>query len=141
MVMSEKYEDELLKQSFRAIDDDEVSDRVVSDYEKLVVCAASSYEEKYYFNPEFSSLPETIQKELQVMCVLFTADVGGILTLQFDEEGNLLFHVASKKDDFFFDEIGSNLKIREIQREKVELLKSLELYYRVFFLGEDINEE
>ena len=30
----------------------------------------------------------------------------------------------------------AGLKIRQMQREKRELLESLELYYRVFFLGE-----
>ena len=37
---------------------------------------------------------------------------------------------------FFFDEIGSVLKIKELQREKRELLESLELFYKVFFLQE-----
>ena len=39
-----------------------------------------------------------------------------------------------------FDEIGSALKIKEIQRTKQELLESLETYYRVFFLGEDWDD-
>ena len=38
--------------------------------ENVVLCGANSYEQKYYFNQDFSSLPEGIQKELQVMCVL-----------------------------------------------------------------------
>ena len=46
-------------------------------------------------------------------------------------------NVTSEEDDFFFDEIGSVLKIKQIQSEKRELLGSLELYYRVMFLGED----
>ena len=71
--------------------------------------------------------------------MLYTAEVGGILTLRFDEEGNLLFHVTSEEDDYFFDEIGSVLKIKEIQREKQELLEALELYYKAFFLKEDIS--
>lgn len=40
--------------------------------------------------------------------------------------------------DPMFDEIGSKLKIKEIQQTKEELLRSLELYYKVFFLGEEI---
>ena len=103
----------------------------------VILCAASAYEEKYYLNQEFSRLPEAIKEELQIMCVLYTSDVGGILTLQFDEQGNLLMNVTSEEDDFFFDEIGSVLKIKQIQSEKRELLESLELYYKVMFLGED----
>ncbi|MBO5485013.1 MAG: hypothetical protein J6K58_06905 [Lachnospiraceae bacterium] len=106
----------------------------------MILCAASAYEKKYYLNPEFARLPESIQEELQIMCVLYTSDVGGILTLQFDEMGNLLFHVTSEENDYFFDEIGSVLKVKQIQREKQELLEALELYYKAFFLKEDISD-
>ena len=74
------------------------------------------------------------------MCVLFTEDVGGILTLEFDENGRLQFKTEALEADARFDEIGSALKIKQIQSEKRELLESLEMYYRVFFLG-DISEE
>ena len=105
----------------------------------VVLCASSSYEEKYYFNQEFAGLPRAVKEELQVMCVLYTADVGGILTLQFDNNGNLFINVTSEENDFLFDEIGSVLKIKQIQSEKRELLEALELYYRIKFLDEDIN--
>lgn len=107
--------------------------------ENVILCASSSYEQKYYLNEDFNSLPETIKEELKIMCVLFTEDVGGILTLEFDEEGNLLFNVNSDEGDLLFDEIGSVLKIKELQRSKEELLESLELFYKVFFLGEEIS--
>ena len=38
-----------------------------------------------------------------------------------------------------FRKIGSHLKIKQIQREKQDLLEALQLYYRVFFLGEEIE--
>ena len=60
-----------------------------SDNEKVVLCGASSYEKKYYLNEDFKALPQQIQDELKIMCVLFTEDIGGVLTLVFDEEGNL----------------------------------------------------
>ena len=40
-----------------------------------------------------------------------------------------------------YDEIGGALRIKQYQEEKKELLESLELYYRVFFLGEEVPEE
>ena len=43
--------------------------------DEIVLCGASSYNKKYYFNEQFSSLPQWIQDELHIMCVLFTADV------------------------------------------------------------------
>ena len=108
--------------------------------EEVVLCAASAYEEKFYLNPEFDALPESVKQELQIMCVLYTADVGGILMLVFDEKGNLELKVDHKEDDFFFDEIGSVLKIKELQQTKRELFESLELFFKVFYLGEDIED-
>ena len=62
--------------------------------DKVVLCGANSYEEKYYLNPDFAQLPDNIKDEL---------------------------------------------KIKQIQKEKQELLQALQLYYRVFFLGEEIE--
>ena len=107
--------------------------------EEVILCAASSYERKFYLNPEFESLPETIRQELQIMCVLFTEDVGGILTVVYDGEGNLELRVEHQENDFAFDEIGSVLKIKEQQRTKAETFESLELFYKIFYLGEKID--
>ena len=109
--------------------------------DEMVLCAASSYEQKYYLNPEFESLPEAVKQELQIMCVLYTADVGGVLLLVFDENGNLELKVEHNEGDFSFDEIGSVLKIKELQNTKEELFKSLEMFYKVFYLGEEMEEE
>lgn len=106
-----------------------------------VLCGANSYEQKYYFNQEFDSLPERVKQELHILCVLFTEDVGGILTLEFEEDGSLEFKVTAEETDYLFDEIGSVLKIKQYQTDKRELLESVELYYRVFFLGEEVGEE
>lgn len=102
--------------------------------EKTVLCGANSYTQKYYFNEEFSKLPDSIKQELKILCVLYVEDVGGILTLEFDENGNLELRVESDEGDYLFDEIGSVLKIKEIQRGKEELLESLELFYKTFYL-------
>lgn len=105
---------------------------------KIILCAASAYEKKFYLNPDFQKLPESIKQELQIMCVLYTEDVGGILTLVYNEDGTLNLEVSQQPDDFTFDEIGSALKIKEIQSEKRELFEALQIYFRVFILGEEI---
>ena len=76
--------------------------------ETVVLCGASAYEEKYYLNPQFSKLPEHIRQELQIMCVLYTQKVGGILMLEFTPEGHLEFKTEAKENDFFYDEIEKN---------------------------------
>ena len=43
--------------------------------EAVILCAANAYEQKYYLNENFSSLPQTIKDELQIMCVLYTAEI------------------------------------------------------------------
>ena len=106
--------------------------------EKIVLCGANSYEEKYNLNPDFEALPDGIKDELKIMCVLYVNDVGGILTLAYDEDGTLQFEVTSEEFDPMFDEIGSHLKIKQIQRDKEELLQALQMYYKVFFLGGDL---
>ena len=95
----------------------------------ITVCGASAYEEKYYLNPQFARMPQAIRDELQIICVMFTQDVGGVFMLEVDGNGKLQMRTESRPDDFFFDEIGSVLKIKELQRTKGELFRSLELYY------------
>lgn len=108
--------------------------------ENVILCVSNSYEKKFYINEDFETLPQGIKDELKIMCVLFTEEVGGILTLVYDEEGNLKIEVSYDEEDILYDEIGSGLKIKEIQRTKTELMESLELFYKVFFLNEEINE-
>ena len=105
--------------------------------DKVILCGSSSYEKIFYFNPEFDSLPKQIKDELQIMCVLFTEEVGGTLELVFDEEGNLLFRTDADENDLLYDDIACGMLIKKMQYEKRELLESLEMFYRVFFLGED----
>ena len=109
--------------------------------EEVVLCASNAYNKKYYLNDNFKWLPESIKEELQIMCVLYTEDVGGVLELIFDEDGCLEFRTSYEENDFFYDEIGSVLKIKQYQNVKRELLESLETYYRIVFLGEGLDEE
>lgn len=109
--------------------------------EEVVLCGSSAYNKKYYLREDFEGLPQGIQDELKIMCVLYTEDVGGTLELVFDEEGKLSFRTDADEGDLLYDEIGSVLKIKQLQRDKRELLEALELYFRVFFLGEEFEEE
>ena len=106
-----------------------------TDGDSTVLCGANSYVEKYYLNEQFSGLPESIKQELQIMCVMYTEDIGGIILLEFMPDGRLQFKVEAEENDYLFDEIGSALKIKQYQAEKRELLESLELYYKVKVLG------
>lgn len=106
-----------------------------SDMNTVVLCGANAYEEKYYLNERFRGLPQSIRDELQIMCVLYTHDVGGIFLVEFDSEGRLHFKTEAAENDYSYDEIGAVLKIKELQRTKEDLLRSLELYYQVAVAG------
>ncbi len=94
-----------------------------------ILCAANYYEQKFYLNPAYEVLPQAVKDELKVMCVMFVEEVSGILLMEFGEEGDLRLIVTHNDDDFYFDEIGSELKVRELRRTKRELFEQLEAYY------------
>ena len=103
--------------------------------EEQVLCACSAYERKFYLNPRYGSLPEQIREELQILAVTMTEDVGGVFTMEFDEDGSLYMSATAKENDFSFDEIGSHLKIKQYRIRYAELLEELETYYKTFFLS------
>ena len=107
---------------------------------RIVLCGANAYEQKYYFNERFAKIPQSIQEELHVICVLFTEEVGGIFTIVFEEDGSVSLETDAAEDDLLYDEISSGLLVGEIRRNRQELLESLQLYYKVFILHEDIQE-
>ncbi len=102
---------------------------------KTVICGANAYEKKYYMNPDFAGLPDSIKDELHIMAVLFTEEVGGIFTIGFDEDGELVLETDADEEDILYDEIGSGLLVKKLQRDRQELFESLELYYKVM-IGE-----
>ena len=110
--------------------------------ERSVLCGANAYEQKYYFNKEeYGNLPESIQEELHILCVLFTEEVGGIFTIVFEEDGSVSMDVAAADEDYLYDEVSAGLLIGQIRQKRKELLESLSLYYRSFVLHEDIFTE
>ena len=105
--------------------------------EKVVLCGANAYDKKYYFNEQFKGIPESIQNELHIICVLFTEEVGGIFTIEFEQDGSISMRTKYADDDFLYDDVSSGLLVSEIRRKRQELFESLSLYYRVFILHED----
>ena len=107
------------------------------DVSKNILCGASSYEQKYYFNPEFDKLPDSIKDELHIMCVLFTEEVGGTFMIGFDEDGTVMLITDADEGDLLYDEIGAGLMVKEVRKRREELFESLEAFYKTFIMGED----
>ena len=106
---------------------------------RVVLCGANSYEQKYFFNQDFKNLPQSIQEELHIICVLFTEEVGGVFTILFEEDGGVTMETTVDDGDYLYDEVGSGLLMGEIRRKRSELLESLSLYYRAAVLHEDVS--
>lgn len=100
--------------------------------ENEVLCGCSAYKRKYYFNEKFGNLPQEVKNELQIMCVMFTEEVGGEFILEFDSGGTLLMSASAEEEDLLYDEIGSALKIKQLQINKEELFRQLEQYYETW---------
>lgn len=109
--------------------------------DRVVLCGANAYEQKYYFNEQFAGIPASIKDELHIICVLFTEEVGGIFTIVFEADGSVALETSFAEDDFLYDEISSGLMVREVSRNRQELLESLSLYYRIVILKEDLEME
>ena len=105
--------------------------------DSVILCSASKYTEKYYLNPDFEGLPDIVKDELKVLCVLYVEEVGGVIMLVFDETGDLKIMTEANEDDLLFDEIGSALKVKDIQIKNRELFEQLEDYYAAFFGQEE----
>ena len=108
--------------------------------ERIVLCGANAYEQKYYFNKDFDKIPQSIKDELHIISVLFTQEVGGIFTIVFEEDCSISLETNAEEDDITYDEISSGLLINEIRRKRQELFESLQLYYRVFVKKEDVSD-
>ena len=106
---------------------------------RIVLCGANAYEQKYFYNEKFASVPDSIKEELHIICVLFTEEVGGIFTIVFEEDGSISLETDAKEEDLLYDEISSGLMVREIRRNRQEMFESLSLYYRIFILKENID--
>jgi len=105
--------------------------------DEQIICAASAYSRKYYYNEaSFGPVPKDVKKELQLICTLFIEEVGGEIIFYFDDEGVLMIKTDARQDDAYYDEISSGLLVRKIQMDRIELFSQLEQFFKVFVLKE-----
>lgn len=107
---------------------------------RIVLCGSNAYEKKYYFNPAFDGIPESIKEELHIICVLFTEEIGGLFTIVFEEDGGVDVVTDAAQEDILYDEIGSGLLVKEVTSKRRELFESLSLFYRAFILHENVAD-
>ena len=103
---------------------------------RIVLCGANAYEQKYYFNPQFKQIPDSIKKELNIISVLFTQEAGGIFTIVFEEDGSVSIETNADEEDITYDEITAGLLVGEVRRKRQDLFEALGIYYKIYVLGE-----
>lgn len=117
----------------------QMKDRMVDG--RIVLCGSNAYEKKYYFNPLFDSVPESVKEELHIICVLFTEEAGGVFLIVFEPDGSISMETEAAEEDILYDDITAGLLVSEIRRHRQTLFEELQLFYRVFVLKEDITLE
>lgn len=122
-----------------AMSDLQMKDRMADG--RIVLCGSNAYEKKYYFNPLFDSVPESVKKELHIICVLFTEEAGGVFLIVFEPDGSISMETEAAEEDILYDDITAGLLVSEIRRHRQTLFEELQLFYRVFVLKEDITLE
>ena len=100
--------------------------------EKEILVTASYYKQKYYFNPKFDAIPAEIRNEIRALCIMTAEKIHGVLTLGFYRNGDIFFEASGEETDYEYDEIGAQLEIKEIKREKMEMFASLRLWYLMY---------
>ena len=122
-----------------AMSDLQMKDRMADG--RIVLCGSNAYEKKYYFNPLFDSVPESVKEELHIICVLFTEEAGGVFLIVFEPDGSISMETEAAEEDILYDDITAGLLVSEIRRHRQTLFEELQLLYRVFVLKEDITLE
>jgi len=107
---------------------------------RIILCGSSAYDRKYYFNHQFDELPESIREELQILCVLFTEEVGGVFTVGYTPTGEVIMDSHADEGDLLYDDIGSGLKMKQYQSRHSELFESLSIYYKAKYLHMDLSK-
>lgn len=122
-----------------AMSDLQMKDRMADG--RIVLCGSNAYEKKYYFNPLFDSVPESVKEELHIICVLFTEEAGGVFLIVFEPDGSISMETEAAEEDILYDDITAGLLVSEIRRHRQTMFEELQLFYRVFVLKEDITLE
>lgn len=108
---------------------------------KTVVCTASCYNRKHYFNPEMNKIPQKVKDELKIIAICLAEKLHGIFTIGFYPDGSVFLESTGDDFDCDYDEIGSVLEIEKLKKEEKELFDSLQLWYKNIYQKQIKNKE
>ena len=99
--------------------------------EKHILISVSPYVQKYCINDLYKDLPKDIKETLRAKLGVIAEKTNAIITLGFYENGEI-FIEQRYEDLSFYDEIGAELRIKKFQKDEVELLKAVKMWYVVY---------
>lgn len=111
---------------------------------KKIMAAASFDKQKYFLDPEYDAIPQGIKDEVQTICVYLAEKLRCTFTIGFHtESGDVYFETVRSDEILDFDDIGAELEIKALQKEKAELIKALKLWYLIYKTdkGEEIKKK
>lgn len=104
--------------------------------EKTILCAASFYNHKCYFNSEeFSVLPPDVKNEVKAVASATAEKVRAIVSIGFYEDGSVFVNIQADEKDMDFDEIAAKYETEKVTKSRKKLLNALTLWYKVTKLG------
>ncbi len=109
--------------------------------EKHVLISVSPYLQKYYINDRYSDLPKDIKEMLRAKLGVIAEKTNAIISIGFDENGEV--YMEQRYEDLsFYDEIGTELRLKKFQKEEMELLKSVKMWHTMYHTpnGEIVRE-
>lgn len=99
--------------------------------EKHVLLSVSPFVHKYYLNQKYKDLPESIIETLRAKLGVIAEKTSSVITIGFYENGEI-FMEERHEDPMDFDDIGAALEIKKFQKEEVETLKSIKMWYVLY---------
>jgi len=111
--------------------------------DKIVLAAASFDKQKYYMDEGFLALPQSIKDEIKTICIILADKLMCTFVIGFHTNGDVYFETVKSEEILDFDDIGAELEIKSLKKEKEELIKALNLWYLVYKTtdGEKIKED
>ena len=84
--------------------------------DKQIMAGANSQNEKFFFGPSYSDMPDSIKDEIKIICVSMAEKLESTFIMGFHEDGDVFFEIIKPEDCIDFDDIDI-----QVDNEKKEI--------------------
>lgn len=100
--------------------------------QKQIFISASYYKQKYYANPQYEKMPAEIRNQMRSLCIMLAEKLHGVITLGFDQGGDVFLEITAEEGDHEYDEIGAQLEVKDVEKENAEVFRKMKLWYLMY---------